>query len=675
MEDTDSGFDMIDLGKLAEVFFEECSEHLAEMERLLLEIDPSCPDQEALHALFRAAHSIKGSGGIFDFFDMTTITHELESVLDLIRNQQLALTPEMVNLFLQSTDVISMQLAGHRHGAAVDQQANDSACAGLRAIMADFRTAPREETATPVANVATPIAGLQKFAIDFIPSPDIFKRGIRIENLFGELASLGTLSSFAEFPEVPELHEFDPELAHAHWHLSLEAETTEREIRDIFEFVADDSDIIIKVEGPQAQPVLAAASPEQSAIAVAHEPASAKNAREPADGSIRVGVRKVDQIINQVGELVITQAMLSQIGGSLDPVLHADLYRGLQQLARNTRNLQESVMSMRLVPINLVFSRFPRLIRDLAAKLGKQVELKIFGESTELDKGLVEKMSDPLTHLVRNALDHAIETPDVRMAAGKPAVGTVTLRASQIGGKIVVDVVDDGAGLDRERILRKAAERGIDVNNGMSDDEVWQLIFAPGFSTAEAVTDISGRGVGMDVVSRNVQALGGRVQIFSKSGQGTRITLSLPLTLAILDGLAVAVGNEKFIIPINAIVESLQPSAGDIQSIQESGRVLKMRGDFIPLIPLHQLFTIKEAANRPEDGVLVVVDAEGERVALQVDALVDEQQVVIKSLEENYRKVPGTAGATIMGDGRVALILDVGEIACQWHGRLKDLAA
>lgn len=675
MEDTDFGLDTIDLSQFAAVFFEECTEHLAEMERLLLEIDPSCPDQEALHALFRAAHSIKGSGGIFDFSDMTAITHELESVLDLIRNQQLALTPEMVNLFLQSTDVISMQLAGHRNGAEVDQQASNSACAGLRAILADFRSAPREVTANPVEQDAVPAAGLQKFTIDFIPSQDIFKRGIRIENLFGELASLGTLSSVAEFPEVPELHEFDPEIAHTHWHLSLETEATAEEIRDIFIFVADDSDIVIKVEGPQAQPAPLAVPPGQSTLPATHEPTGAKNSREAVDGSIRVGVRKVDQIINQVGELVITQAMLSQIGGSLDPVLHADLYRGLQQLARNTRDLQESVMSMRLVPINLVFNRFPRLIRDLAAKLGKQVELKVFGENTELDKGLVEKMSDPLTHLVRNALDHAIETPDVRIAAGKPAMGTVTLRASQIGGKIVVDVVDDGAGLNRERILCKAAERGIDVNEGMSDEEVWQLIFTPGFSTADTVTDLSGRGVGMDVVSRNVQALGGRVQIFSKSGEGTRITLSLPLTLAILDGLSVAVGSEKFIIPINAIVESLQPSASDIQSIQESGKVLRMRGDFIPVIPLHELFAIKEAASRPEESVLVVVDAEGERVALQVDALVDEQQVVIKSLEENYRKVPGTAGATIMGDGRVALILDVGEIACQWHGRLKDLAA
>ncbi|WP_298437159.1 chemotaxis protein CheW [Geobacter sp.] len=662
----------IDISSFGLVFFEECAEHLAEMERLLLAIDPGAPDPEELNAIFRAAHSIKGGGGIFGFGDMTVVTHELESVLDLVRGGELGLTRPMVDLFLQAADVIAMQLAGHRDGAPVERDAIERVCGALRGLLAG--TAAHAAPSVAPLPDGPPAAEARRYRIGFTPAPDIFCRGIRIENLFDELAGLGGLTVRGEVAGAPQLPHLNPELCHCRWELELETTAPEAEIRDIFEFVADDSDLAITaVDAPTAAP---AAGGEEPAPRQGAAPAPEnRGGREQAEGSIRVGVGKVDQIINQVGELVITQAMLAQLGAVLDPVLFADLHRGLQQLSRNTRDLQESVMSMRLVPISLVFSRFPRLVRDLAAKLGKEVELRLVGETTELDKGLVEKLADPLTHLVRNALDHAIEPPAARLAAGKPAAGTVTLRASQIGGKIVVDVMDDGAGLQREKILKKAAERGLAVGDQLSDDEVWQLIFAPGFSTAETVTDVSGRGVGMDVVLRNVQALGGRVAIASETGKGTRITLSLPLTLAILDGLAVAVGAEKFIIPINAIVESLQPQAGDIRTVNGTGRVLQMRGEYLPLIPLHALFAIGGAAERPEAGVLVVVDSEGDRVVLQVDALVDEQQVVIKSLEENYRKVPGSAGATIMGDGRVALILDVGEITALWRGKSRERAA
>lgn len=662
----------IDVSKFGAVFFEECTEHLAEMERLLLAIDPDNPDGEELNAIFRAAHSIKGGGGIFGFDDMTVVTHELESVLDQVRGGQLPLTRAMVDLFLGATDVIALQLAGHRGGAAVDQGIIEQTCSGLRALLAQETDAQPAAPGGDRPGESPAKTGTKRFSIAFTPSPDIFRRGIRIENLLDELAGLGELEARADIDDAADLDDFDPELSRTRWHLTLETTASEAEIRDIFEFVADDSDIAITTDEPVPAPEAACG---QTAGRPATAPArESRTDREPAEGSIRVGVTKVDQIINQVGELVITQAMLAQLGAVLDPVQFADLHRGLQQLSRNTRDLQESVMSMRLVPISLVFSRFPRLVRDLAAKLGKEVELRMVGETTELDKGLVEKLADPLTHLVRNALDHAIEQPGVRAAAGKPAAGTLTLRASQIGGKIVIDVIDDGAGLDREKILKKAEERGIAADDSLSDEEVWQLIFAPGFSTAEAVTDVSGRGVGMDVVQRNVHALGGRVQVASEAGRGTRITLSLPLTLAILDGLSVAVGREKFIIPLNAIVESLQPQPGDIRTVNGSGRVLQMRGEYLPLIPLHRLFSIADAEELPERGVLVVVDAEGERVALQVDALVDEQQVVIKSLEDNYRKVPGSAGATIMGDGRVALILDVGEITSLWRGKTKELA-
>ncbi len=393
--------------------------------------------------------------------------------------------------------------------------------------------------------------------------------------------------------------------------------------------------------------------------------------------SIRVAVEKVDQLINLVGELVITQAMLAQSASQLDPVEAERLLAGIDLLARNTRDLQESVMSIRMLPMSMVFSRFPRVVRDIAGKLGKQVELRTIGEATELDKGLIEKVTDPLTHLVRNSLDHGIETPERRIAAGKPPKGTLTLKAAHQGGNIVIEVMDDGAGLNRDKILAKARERGLPVHDAMSDQEVWQLIFAPGFSTAEQVTDVSGRGVGMDVVKRNIETLGGRVEIESAPGLGTRTSISLPLTLAILDGMSVRVGAEVYIVPITSVVESLQPRAEDLRTLAGEGRVVAIRGDYLPLIPLAEVFGTPGVAYEPTAGILIVVEAEGTRAVLHVDELLGQQQVVIKSLERNYRKVAGISGATILGDGRVALILDIAAVTRMGlnlnrttHGRL-----
>lgn len=380
------------------------------------------------------------------------------------------------------------------------------------------------------------------------------------------------------------------------------------------------------------------------------------------ESSIRVSVEKVDQIINLVGELVITQAMLAEAAAGLDPARADKLLSGIELLARNTRDMQEAVMSIRMLPMSMVFSRFPRVVRDLAGKLGKQVELRTIGENTELDKGLIEKIADPLTHLVRNSLDHGIETPERRVAAGKPPKGTLTLKASHQGGNIVIEVIDDGAGLNRARLLDKARERGLPTHDGMSDHEVWQLIFAPGFSTAEQVTDLSGRGVGMDVVKRNIEGLGGRVELESSPGWGTRTVIRLPLTLAILDGMSVAVGEDTYILPITSVVESLQPNAADVRTLAGEARVVHIRGDYLPVISLAEVFG-QETGIAPERGIVVVVEVDDGRAALLVDALLGQHQVVIKSLEDNYRKVPGVSGATIMGDGRVALILDVAAVA------------
>lgn len=702
MTDSGQNSNNIDLNQFNQVFFEECAEHLAEMERILVSLAAAGPDEEQLNAIFRAAHSIKGGAGIFGFRDMTVVTHVLESLLDRMRNYEIAFSTAMVDLFLEAGDVISMQLAGHRDGAEVRLDAVDQICTKLqRVIDAGSGASPAEIATTACRAVpesaaqpdaAAPCSAGRRFELEFTPDQDIFKRGTRLESLFAELEELGELTVKAGLPVTVDFSTIDPEVCMSSWHLTLDTTASEADIRDIFEFVADVDQLKVRTAPEISADNPDTASPESPAATTQQEnldrdhaictpgsdpvdtaigrraydmkertPAAYGRRTSEAESSIRVGVTKVDQLINQVGELVITQLMLAQSAAGLDPVLHDNLHRSLLQLERNTRDLQQSVMSMRLVPISIVFSRFPRMVRDLATKLGKQVELKTVGDSTELDKGLIEKISDPLTHLVRNCMDHALETPEARVAAGKVRSGTITMRASQIGGRIVIDVIDDGAGLNRAKILSKAFERGIPASEGMTDEEVWQLIFAPGFSTAEAVTDISGRGVGMDVVLRNVQSMGGRVNISSETGKGTRVTISLPLTLAILDGLSVAVGAEKFIIPLNSIIESLQPPAKSLKSVNGKN-VVHVRGDYIPILPLYELFNLPALVTEPEKGILILIDVEGEKAALLVDALLDEHQVVIKSIETNYRKVDGTAGATILGDGRVALILDVNSL-------------
>jgi two-component system chemotaxis sensor kinase CheA len=375
--------------------------------------------------------------------------------------------------------------------------------------------------------------------------------------------------------------------------------------------------------------------------------------------TIRVGIEKVDQLINLIGELVITQAMLEQRSSHLDPIVHERLLSSVGQLTRNTRDLQEAVMSIRMMPMDYVFSRFPRMVRDLASKLGKKVEFVTYGASTELDKGLIERIVDPLTHLVRNSIDHGIEMPAARVQAGKGETGRLSLSAVHQGGNIVIEVSDDGGGLNRERILAKAKQNGLNVADTMTDSEVWQLIFAPGFSTAETVTDVSGRGVGMDVVKRNITAMGGVVDIRSARGFGTTITISLPLTLAILDGMSVKIGEEIYILPLGFVMESLQPATEDVKEISGKGRVVKVREEYLPLIPLYKAFDIEPKFTDPSAGIVVIVEVDGKKAALFVDDLVGQQQVVVKNIESNYRKVPGISGATILGDGGVSLILDV----------------
>ncbi|TCJ26148.1 chemotaxis protein CheA [Halomonas sp. GDM18] len=453
---------------------------------------------------------------------------------------------------------------------------------------------------------------------------------------------------------------------------------TEKQVEDVADGMADDA-VVELADQPAPAPAEATADTGSSAgissAAVAGPsaatPASgerrSQSGRRATDapteqGSIRVGVDKVDTIINLVGELIITQSMLEQTASATTPPDQAALVSGISQLQRNARDLQEAVMSVRMMPMDYVFSRFPRLIRDLASRLGKQVELVSQGHDTELDKSLIERIIDPLTHLVRNSLDHGIESPSEREASGKSAHGTLTLSARHQGGNIVIEVIDDGAGLDRARILAKARSNGLAVSDGMSDDEVWQLIFAPGFSTAEQVSDVSGRGVGMDVVKRNIQALGGHVELASVTGQGTTTRIVLPLTLAILEGMAIRVGEEIYILPLSVVVESLQPQADMLFSMVGNDRLLKVRDEYLSLVALHEVFAVPGAQTQPEQGIVVVVQGKGRHYALLVDELIGQQQVVVKNLERNYRKVPGVSSATILGDGRVSLILDVSDL-------------
>jgi len=655
----------IDMSQFYQVFFEESTELLEEMERLLLDLDIAEPGKEALNAIFRTAHSIKGGSATFGFNEITETTHILESLLDKLRNDELRLRVEMVDVFLKAVDVIKMQLAGRQFESEVDVAAVAEICQHLGQLA--------QQQAAPVVSVPPPAAKKRKKAASVAATAKPETNDVPVANA-------------APVADDAALVDPTPENLYAILTAAPPQEATPEETQNVVAVaaapVADavDSYGFFADIAPVAEAPAALEEPNPG-LRASDLPADAQPKRRASDRtdteatSIRVGVEKVDQLINLVGELVITQAMLAQTASRMDAVLHEQLRTGLAQLEHNTRDLQESVMSIRMMPISFVFSRFPRVVRDLAGKLDKQVELKTVGEGTELDKGLIEKIADPLNHLVRNSLDHGVELPAKRLAAGKPAMGTITLRAFHQGGNIVIEVADDGAGLNRAKILAKARERGLAAPDTMSDQEVWALIFEAGFSTAEVVTAVSGRGVGMDVVKRNIHAMGGRVEIDSVLGVGTRISIRLPLTLAILDGMSVSVGQEVFIVPLTFIVESLQPAKQDIKTVSGMGTVVHVRGEYLPVVALHQVLNLQPRVTELENGIMVIVESEGSKTAMFVDDLLGQHQVVIKSLESNYRKVPGVSGATIMGDGKVALILDVDALVRTTPDQERRLAA
>jgi two-component system chemotaxis sensor kinase CheA len=651
----------LDLSRFHQAFFDEAEEHMGNLETLLLEIDVEDPDFEVLNAIFRAAHSIKGSSGTFGFIDLQDVTHILEDLLDRIRKGELPLLSEMVDAFLATNDVLKTMLAAHRGGPAADPAKIVEVSERLKCLTDGMSRAGTADVGFGFFDDVPGLPGSSGGGDPATP-PAIAPAAAAstADEAYGFFVETDTLPANASRPES-QTNAVPPTSTAATPTASTATAIAAGTEGDDFGFFVDVPAPVADKPAAAVTPIKPAASATEPAAPAADKPARDRKPAAAAgtDTSIRVGVDKVDQLINLVGELVITQAMLAQSASGVDPVMFERLHAGLAQLERNTRDLQETVMSIRMMPMSVVFSRFPRVVRDLSQKLGKKVELKTAGETTELDKSLIERITDPLTHLIRNSLDHGIEMPADRLAKGKQEVGTITLKAYQQSGNIVIEVGDDGAGLNRSKILGKAKERGLPVSDSMSDHEVWQLIFEAGFSTADQITEVSGRGVGMDVVKRNITAMGGRVEIDSMTGVGTRMTVKLPLTLAILDGMSVAAGKETYIIPLGYVIESLQAEKGMIKSVSGVERLIQVRGEYLPVIALYELFGIPGAINRLDQGIMVVVEADGIKAAMFVDALVGQHQVVIKSLEANYRKVPGVSGATIMGDGHVALILDV----------------
>lgn len=704
-ESTGSG---IDLSQFYQVFFEEAGENLDRMEQQLLEINIEAADDEELNSIFRCAHSVKGGAATFGFTDVAELTHQMETLLDKLRRHELLPTPQMVDVLLQSGDALRALLARHQ-GSGDNEVDTTELLFNIRAmasgempmVMPATMAAATPAPAPAPAPVAAPVAAAARGG----PSPRVLELRVgplddtdhadNLLDLFKEITDLGTIEPLDGGKGAEGMRRF-----------KIITTSTDNELLDLFTFHVSREHVHLQPlttgfgfhEGAPGAPVEDSTPPEAgygffedapgaptgqqahpqeaTSSAVATTPVATAVAKPVAKAvskvdkgtataeaaTLRVSVEKVDQLINLVGELVITQAMLAQNSKDIDPGLYQQLVAGLADLDRNTRDLQESVMSIRMIPMSMVFSRFPRMLRDLAAKLNKKVEFVTLGEATELDKGLVEKITDPLTHLVRNSCDHGIELPAERLAKGKPEHGTITLAASHQGGSIVIEVRDDGRGLSRTKLIQKAREKGIDAPDSMTDAEAWNLIFAPGFSTADVVTDVSGRGVGMDVVKKNITALGGTVDIDSAEGYGMRVAVRLPLTLAIMDGMSVGVGEEVYILPLSSVVESFQVQPEMIRTIGGAGRVVEVRDEYMPVLELEQVFGIPRFDFENVSGIMVVAEAEGGRVALLVDELLGQQQVVVKNLEANYRKVNDISGATIMGDGRVALILDVGSL-------------
>lgn len=667
----------IDISQFHDVFFEESFEGLDAMESGLLNLEEGTPDVEAINTIFRAAHSIKGGAGTFGFMAVSEFTHKMETLLDEMRNGQRDVTSESTEVLLVAVDVLREMLVAVQQDQPTDDQRINAIVEQLATLL-DGKSAAVEQADATAESTNTRSEKIEGWRIHFKPHRHMLQTGNDPVRMFRELASLGELLVNVDDSELPAFSSLEPEDSYLEWDIELRGDIAKDEVSEVFEWVDGDCELTIDAlvsEGQVQNEDVSQTEPPVTETAAVINESDTKEARSdstgkesvqkqasaaPAATSIRVSTDKIDSLINLVGELVITQSMLSQVGKSFTPDMLPQLIDGLGQLERNTRQMQESIMQIRMLPISFAFNRFPRLVHDLSAKTGKKVELKLSGEQTELDKTVMEKIGDPLVHLVRNSLDHGLETPEKRLESGKDETGTLLLNAFHQGGNIVIEIKDDGAGLNEDKIFNKAVDKGlISASEKLPPEKIHELIFLPGFSTADVVSDISGRGVGMDVVRKNISSLGGSVEVSSVRGVGTSFTIRLPLTLAIMDGQSIKVAEQNYILPLVSIIESLEIKQSDVKLVSGKGELYELRDEYVPIIRLYDTFNLEPKITDLEEGLLVIVEGDGQKVGLFIDELLGQQQVVIKSLETNYRKVLGLSGATILGDGTIALILDV----------------
>lgn len=691
----------IDLSQFHQVFFEESYEGLDIMENGLLAMDLGQPDSEVINDIFRAAHSIKGGSGTFGFSQVADFTHVVETLLDEVRAGDRSITQSSLDLLLSSVDCMRGLLEQLQAGNEPDLTNANDLKAQFEAVLAGEDPSTASSNAPAAGGGEPPSSsdddskadsnGPSGWKIYFAPEPQLLQSGNEPTRMFRQLSELCNEQFNVEVntEKLPAIDAMNPEHCYLAWNLELRTAVDKSEIDEVFEWVIDDAEVVIEplaeaapstaeeVQSDSTQAQTKTVAEPAQAQEKTNSPEQSKQAAKPAaqeSSSIRVSIDKVDSLINMVGELVITQSMLGQLGRDFDISRVQRLQEGLAQLEHNTRELQESVMKIRMMPISFVFSRFPRLVRDVSRNLDKKIELVMSGENTELDKTVMEKIGDPLVHLIRNSIDHGIEMPDVRLEKGKPETGTVNLNAYHQSGNIVIEIKDDGAGLNTDKILKKAKENGLVPNDAtLSEDQIFDLIFHAGFSTADQVSDLSGRGVGMDVVRSNIAALNGSIEVTSEKDQGTRFVIRLPLTLAILDGQLVRVGDQIFIFPLVSIVESIQTDDQAVNNVGGGSDVLKLRDEYVPILQLSDAFCVNTDPKNLTDQIIVVVEADGEKSGVVVDELLGQQQVVIKSLEENYKKVEGISGATILGDGTVALIIDISGLAKMSGVSLKHL--
>jgi two-component system chemotaxis sensor kinase CheA len=671
---------MDEIAQLRQTYFQECDEVLSEFEGHLMALDEGRGNAETLRAAFRAIHSIKGGASAFGYRRLVNFAHALETLLDKLRNGSATLTGDTISLLLRAADIVADLVRAAQSGGELMEK-HESAVMDALVLRADAgaqAVAPQAASTVSSVNLTPAPADKHHFKIAFNAKADLYQRGVEPQFLIAELRQTGSLTAAADASGVPALENFDPKKNYLTWSFELETAAAADAISETLSFVTDEDELVINnldealsnggMQTPVADPESGAADrTEKSTIDAAPKPAAGNGNGEEAPGtapvvsSIRVDLHKLDTLVNLVGELVISQAMLNEQLSLVPTDKFPGLIRGVQELSQHARNLQESVMSMRAQPVKLVFARLPRLVREVAAETGKRVRLVMVGEDTEIDKTVIEHLHDPLTHMIRNAIDHGIETPEERMAMGKPPEGLIRVSASHIGGKIVIQLADDGRGINRQKVLARAIEKSIVTRDQqLNDEQIDNLIFAPGLSTATTVSNISGRGVGMDIVRRNIQRLGGRITIRSTPGIESIFYLSLPLTLAVLDGMVVRVGAETYVVPLSNMVETLRPQTGQVRTLVGGGDVLSLRGEYVPMVYLHRKFGVVQANTDISKALVMLVETDASmRIGLVVDEIVGQQQVVIKSLESNYDAIHGIGGATILGNGRVALIVDV----------------